>query len=176
MPDKAELPEGLGREKFRALVARAQKQKPVSTAVVHPCDDVSLRGAIEAAQLRLIVPILVGPTVRIRETARQAGLDLQRFADLCLDISGEKTQAHMAASRTLLNRLGGHGFPTFALQSGADRFAVLDVGPFLGDAAAWQESLARAVAQAGGRIEAGRPDSAGGPVCDAQGCALPARG
>ena len=113
---------------------------------------------------------------QLTNIARQAGLDLQRFADLCLDISGEKTQAHMAASRTLLNRLGGHGFPTFALQSGADRFAVLDVGPFLGDAAAWQESLARAVAQAGGRIEAGRPDSAGGPVCDAQGCALPARG
>ncbi|EHP38111.1 hypothetical protein OR16_39174 [Cupriavidus basilensis OR16] len=66
--------------------------------------------------------------------------------------------------------------PTFALQSEADRFAVLDVGPFLGEAAAWQESLARAVAQAGGPIEAGGPDRVDGPVCDAQGCALPARG
>lgn len=121
----------------------------------------------------------IADTQVLADIAGQAGLDLQRFTGLCLDISGERTQAHMAASRTLLNRLGGHGFPTFALQSEADRFAVLDVGPFLGDAAAWQESLARAVAQAGGRIEAGSPDSADsahGPVCDAQGCALPARG
>ena len=115
----------------------------------------------------------------LADTAGQAGLDPQRFAELCLDIGGDKTQAHMAASRVLLNQLGGHGFLTFALQSGADRFAVLDVGPFLGDAGAWQESLARVVAQQGGSMEADSvdsADSAGGPACDAQGCALPARG
>lgn len=79
MPDKAELPDGLGREKFRALVARAQEQKPVPTAIAHPCDEVSLRGAVEAAQLGLIVPLLVGPAARIRETARQAGLDITPY-------------------------------------------------------------------------------------------------
>ena len=45
-------------------------------AVAHPCDDVSLHGAIEGARLRLIEPILVGPVARIRSVASQAGLDL----------------------------------------------------------------------------------------------------
>lgn len=79
MPDKVELPEGMGREKFRALVARAQEQKPIPTAVAHPCDEVSLAGAVEAARLGLIVPLLVGPAARIRETAARAGLDITPY-------------------------------------------------------------------------------------------------
>ena len=35
-------------------------------AVAHPCDDVSLEAAVEAARLHLIEPILVGPADRIR--------------------------------------------------------------------------------------------------------------
>jgi phosphate acetyltransferase len=45
-------------------------------AVAHPCDDVSLQGAIEAARLGLIEPILVGPVERIRGAARTAGFDI----------------------------------------------------------------------------------------------------
>ena len=45
-------------------------------AVAHPCDDVSLEGAVEAARLRLIEPILVGPAERIRDVAASAGLDI----------------------------------------------------------------------------------------------------
>jgi phosphate acetyltransferase len=45
-------------------------------AIAHPCDDVSLEGALEAARLRLIEPILVGPPERIRRTAEQASLDI----------------------------------------------------------------------------------------------------
>jgi phosphate acetyltransferase len=48
----------------------------VVTAVAHPCDEVSLRGAIEAARLKLIVPILVGPSARIREAAARAKFDI----------------------------------------------------------------------------------------------------
>jgi phosphate acetyltransferase len=51
--------------------------------VAHPCDEVSLKGAIEATRLRLIDPILVGPTARIREVARQYKSDIGglRIAD-----------------------------------------------------------------------------------------------
>ncbi len=45
-------------------------------AVAHPCDEVSLRGAVEATKLRLIEPILVGPIERVRGAASQAGLDI----------------------------------------------------------------------------------------------------
>lgn len=74
----AETP-GRSHEKFERLVAAAQRNAAVTTAVAHPCDDVSLRGAIDAAELRLIVPILVGPTARIRDTAERAGLDIGAY-------------------------------------------------------------------------------------------------
>jgi phosphate acetyltransferase len=48
-------------------------------AVAHPCDDVSLRGAIEAHKLGLIEPILVAPPERIRSTSKEAGLDVSGF-------------------------------------------------------------------------------------------------
>ena len=35
--------------------------KPIKTAVIHPVDDVSLLGAIESAQAKIITPILIGP-------------------------------------------------------------------------------------------------------------------
>jgi phosphate acetyltransferase len=40
---------------------------------------VSLSGAVEAAELRLITPLLVGPQARIRDTAAKAGLDIAPF-------------------------------------------------------------------------------------------------
>jgi phosphate acetyltransferase len=63
-------------QKFERLLAKAQRCPAVVTAVAHPCDDVSLRGAAEAARLKLIVPLLVGPRARIREVAVAAKLDI----------------------------------------------------------------------------------------------------
>ena len=66
-------------EKFERLVAKAQGLQPVTTAVAHPCDEVSLEGAVKAAKMRLINPILVGPSARIREVAGLAKLDIDGF-------------------------------------------------------------------------------------------------
>ena len=66
-------------EKFERLVAKAQSLQPVTTAVAHPCDEVSLGGAVEGARLRLIVPILVGPSARVRDVAARARLDISKF-------------------------------------------------------------------------------------------------
>ena len=49
------------------------------TAIAHPCDQVSLESAVEAARLNLIVPILVGPAAKIREVAARAKLDISPF-------------------------------------------------------------------------------------------------
>jgi phosphate acetyltransferase len=72
----ADSPEVGGREKYRRLIAAAQKEALIKCAVAHPCDDVSLRGALEAAKLRLIEPILVGPAARIRRVVEENGLDI----------------------------------------------------------------------------------------------------
>jgi len=72
-------PEPFRHEKFERLLATARRNPPVTTAVVHPCDEVSLAGAIEAARLGLIVPVLVGSETRIRQTADDAALDISPF-------------------------------------------------------------------------------------------------
>ena len=55
------------------LIAKAQAYEPAKTAIAHPCDQVSLESAVEAARLGLIVPILVGPKDRIQEVAKAEG-------------------------------------------------------------------------------------------------------
>ncbi|PQV50711.1 bifunctional enoyl-CoA hydratase/phosphate acetyltransferase [Paraburkholderia sp. BL21I4N1] len=59
-----------------ALIASCRALTPVRTAVAHPCDEVSLRGAVESAAAGLIVPTLIGPEGRIRRLATSLGLDL----------------------------------------------------------------------------------------------------
>jgi phosphate acetyltransferase len=46
---------------------------------VHPCDETSLRGATEAAQAGIIVPILIGPAAKISAVAREHGLWIGGF-------------------------------------------------------------------------------------------------
>ncbi len=59
--------------RFNDLIARTAPLDPVRMAVVHPCDALSLGGALEAASRGIIVPVLVGPRAKIEATA--AGLE-----------------------------------------------------------------------------------------------------
>src|SRR5271166_4201949 len=79
MTGKPSADEKIGREKYQRLIAAAQKETTIKVAVAHPCDDVSLHGAIEAHKLELIDPILVGPPERIRNAAKEARLDISGF-------------------------------------------------------------------------------------------------
>jgi phosphate acetyltransferase len=63
-------------ERYERLLSAAKALPPVTTAVVHPCDEVSISGALEAAKLGLITPILVGPPARVQGAAKTAGLDI----------------------------------------------------------------------------------------------------
>jgi phosphate acetyltransferase len=76
MPDTADRSAPAAHEKYQRLIKLAQRQAAIKVAVAHPCDDVSLQGAVEAARLRLIEPVLVGPVERIRRTAESAALDI----------------------------------------------------------------------------------------------------
>ena len=65
--------------KYERLITATRKLAPLPTAVAHPCDESSLRGAVEAAQAGMIVPILVGPMERMRSVATSIGLDIAGF-------------------------------------------------------------------------------------------------
>src|SRR6201996_358414 len=67
------------RERYDRLVRAAQQLPPVTTAVAHPCDQISIEGVVEAARLGLIDPILVGPPARIRDAAARAKSDISRY-------------------------------------------------------------------------------------------------
>ncbi len=62
--------------RFKDLLALGKDLEAVRCAVVHPCDLGSLSGAMDAARYGLIVPVLVGPEVRIRHVAQEGGIDL----------------------------------------------------------------------------------------------------
>jgi phosphate acetyltransferase len=62
--------------KYERLIALAKQVPPATTVVAHPCDETSLRGAVEAAQAGIIVPILVGPAAKIAAVAQHHKIDL----------------------------------------------------------------------------------------------------
>jgi phosphate acetyltransferase/phosphate butyryltransferase len=64
---------------YERLIDRTRGLEPIPTAVVHPVDAPSLLGAVEAANAKLIVPVLVGPEAKIRAAAAQAEVDLAAF-------------------------------------------------------------------------------------------------
>ena len=63
-------------EKYQRLIDTCKAMLPTTVAVAHPCDESSLSGAMDAAKMGLIVPILVGPKQKIEATAKKFGIDL----------------------------------------------------------------------------------------------------
>ena len=67
----AVAPSGVAR-----LIAHVKAMAPVRTAVVHPCDALSLGGALDARDAGIITPVLVAPLAKLRAVAADFGLDL----------------------------------------------------------------------------------------------------
>jgi phosphate acetyltransferase len=66
-----------GTGKYEQVLARCRSLEPIPTAVVHPCESTALIAALEAGAKKLITPILVGPTAKIRDVAKQNGITLE---------------------------------------------------------------------------------------------------
>ena len=65
--------------KYDRLIAEAKQVAAARAIVVHPCDESSLRGAVEAAKSGLISATLVGPVAKIADVAREHALDIGRL-------------------------------------------------------------------------------------------------
>src|SRR3984957_9964843 len=88
--------------KYQRLIATAKDVPSGKAVVVHPCDETSLRGAVEAARLGLIVPLLVGPETKIRDIAYANKIDIAKFE--LVDVA----HSHAAAAKAVdLIRAGG---------------------------------------------------------------------
>jgi len=71
--------EGRTRPKYDRLIAAAKHVPSAVTVVVHPCDETSLTGVCEAAELGIIKPILIGPAAKIRATAASHELNISKY-------------------------------------------------------------------------------------------------
>jgi phosphate acetyltransferase len=80
---------------FEAIIARAVKVACPVVAVAAPLTSVALEGALQAAERKLLVPVLVGPERAIRDAAREARLDLSgtRIVDVPDEVAAAATCA-----------------------------------------------------------------------------------
>ncbi|MDX9967997.1 MAG: bifunctional enoyl-CoA hydratase/phosphate acetyltransferase [Hydrogenophaga sp.] len=62
------------------LLAHVRPLGAIRVAVVHPCDALSLGGALDARAAGIIEPVLIGPAAKIRATAEAARLDITGIA------------------------------------------------------------------------------------------------
>ena len=78
------------------LIAHVRSMEPVRMAVVHPCDALSLAGAIDARDAGIIRPVLVAPRARLQAAAAEAGIDLDGIP--CIDVPHSHAAAEEAAA------------------------------------------------------------------------------
>jgi len=81
------------------LIKACEGLPPVVCAVVHPCDQDSLLGPLEAARRGLISPVLIGPEARIRAAAAAAGADLTPYTVIDAEDGRAAAQKAVAMAR-----------------------------------------------------------------------------
>jgi len=77
------------------LLRASQSLPPVRCAVVHPCDQGSLQGPLEAARRNIIDPVFVGPREKMQAVADSLNVDLRDFEVVTVPHS------HAAAARAV---------------------------------------------------------------------------
>jgi phosphate acetyltransferase len=86
-------------DEFVKLLKACEKVPPVPCAIAYPCDHDSLLGPIEAAERKIIQPVLVGPEDRIREVARAAGIDIGPYRIVSVPNSHEAAEKAVEMAR-----------------------------------------------------------------------------
>ena len=86
--------------RYRRLIEMTRGLQPLRTAVVHPVDEASLVGAVEAAREGLIEAVLVGPEAKIRRAAEEAHVDLSPFEIVATEHSHAAAEAAVAMARS----------------------------------------------------------------------------
>ncbi|MGD2141485.1 MAG: bifunctional enoyl-CoA hydratase/phosphate acetyltransferase [Burkholderiales bacterium] len=86
---------------FEHLIGKCRSLEAIPTAVVFPLSDVALLGATEAAEERLIVPVLVGPRQAVESVAKETRIDISH-----LDLIDAEDDLDSAAKAVALCRTG----------------------------------------------------------------------
>jgi phosphate acetyltransferase len=84
-----------GTGKYEQLLERCRSLPPVATAVAHPCEASALAAVVDAAELKLISPILVGPQGKIEEVAKSSKVEIGSLPIV------DAPHSHAAAARAV---------------------------------------------------------------------------
>lgn len=87
------------RSHYQRLIKAVEDMPALATAVVHPCDEVSLAGALQAADHNLIAPVLVGPPQRIAAAAKALDTDISAFPLIASEHSHDSAAKAVALAR-----------------------------------------------------------------------------
>jgi phosphate acetyltransferase len=79
---------------YRKLLAATHDIAPIRVAVVHPCDELSLSGAMEAHRQGVIIPILIGPKAKIMSVAQTLDCNLSNIK--IIDVAHSHAAAEQA--------------------------------------------------------------------------------
>ena len=64
---------------FTFLLDKVRQFPKQRMAVVHPVDDLSLEGAIAAAEQGVMIPVLIGPRSKIEQAAKNIDADISTY-------------------------------------------------------------------------------------------------
>ena len=85
---------------YEDLINATTDLAPIRMAVVHPCDVLSLSGALEAERKKLIVPLLIGPAAKIRAASIEAGESIEGIEIIDVPHSHAAAQKAVALVRS----------------------------------------------------------------------------
>lgn len=85
---------------YESLFAKTVGLEPLVTAVVHPVGEASIKGAVDAAEAKMIIPYFVGPEDRILAAAKRANIDLSKYKIINTRHSGESAEVSAALARS----------------------------------------------------------------------------
>lgn len=85
--------------RFDAMIKAASSLPAVRTAVVHPCDTLSLVGALDAAAKGMIIPVLIGPRAKIEAAAAETGRELDGIEIIDVPHSHAAAETAVAMAR-----------------------------------------------------------------------------
>ncbi|MBK1726866.1 bifunctional enoyl-CoA hydratase/phosphate acetyltransferase [Halorhodospira neutriphila] len=87
------------RRQLHRLLRMADEVSPMSVAVVHPVDALSLQGALQAAEHQLVSLTLVGPAHKIRAAAEEAEVALGSIPVIDVEHSHEAAEVAVDLAR-----------------------------------------------------------------------------
>jgi phosphate acetyltransferase len=87
------------RRAYERLIERVTGIPAARTAVAHPCSEFALEGAVDAAKMGIIAPILVGPRKKILSTAEAAKVDVTPYEIIDAEHSHDAAEKAVALVR-----------------------------------------------------------------------------